>query len=571
MRSLEARHVLQDGGDTGLRLLQALHSLRHVLDRLAEPAGARFDGAHALGLCLELGDAFGDRRQLCRCAVRLGAHVGDGAARLLERPEARLHIGQTATQIDDALADGVEALILELEPLDRPLHFVTQRGQAAAELLVGPLPLLVPRGDLVRALQHVAVEGLELVDLAFELAQALGALLVLVDLGVDLPHQVVEAGHLRGDALDDFALLVERRDLLGDRVGQRLERAELAGGLGRIGGGLSQVLQRQPQRRHAGLGRGDAALDLLLPLLERMQSRGDGLAGPAQLLLPLAHAVESLSDVPHLGGQLVRVHAERLEPAAQLEEAGQVVLEGERLLEGAVQLLDLGAQPFRVFGGMGELRLGASLHSGDRFRLRVQRREHRGQPLQRLHARLQLSHHLLGVGDGLRQRGEVLGGFARRIRQRFERHPLPLHLGENRAELRGELLRRHVLPKELPRGHKFPHRRLGFRGWALEPGAPHWRPRRAGGRLPSGEQRQYRVGIPRANCRGGRDAIIGEGDATARPKVSAGHLGRNDPGGPRTTPGTKGLLRRPQGVDDVQARGPHRRQEAAHHAHHHGE
>ena len=185
------------------------------------------------------------------------------------------------------------------------------------------------------------MERLEVVDLGFELAQALRALLVLADLAVDLPHQVVEMGHLTGDALDDLALLLERRDFLGGGVGERLERAELALGLDRIGGRLLQLLERLPERGHAGFGRRDAALDLLLPFLERVEARGDRFAGAAQLLLALAHPVEPLGDLAHFGPELVRVHAKRLEPAAQLEEAGEVVLQGERLLEGAAQLLDL--------------------------------------------------------------------------------------------------------------------------------------------------------------------------------------------------------------------------------------
>src|SRR2546426_6294499 len=38
----------------------------------------------------------------------------DGAARLVERPEVRFHVGEPAPEVEDPLADGVEPLILEL-------------------------------------------------------------------------------------------------------------------------------------------------------------------------------------------------------------------------------------------------------------------------------------------------------------------------------------------------------------------------------------------------------------------------------------------------------------------------
>src|SRR2546422_386401 len=46
-------------------------------------------------------------------------------------------------------------------------------------------------------------------------------------------------------------------------------------------------------------------------------------------LLALPHPIEPLGDVAHFSSQLVRVHAQRLEPAAQLEEPGEIVLQGE--------------------------------------------------------------------------------------------------------------------------------------------------------------------------------------------------------------------------------------------------
>ena len=450
--ALEARHVLQDGRDARLRLLEPLHPVRHVLHRLAEPAGVRFDRAHALGLRLELGDGLADGCELRGRAIRTRPYVGDRAARLVERPIARLHVRQPAAQVDDALADGIESLILQLEPLHRALHLVAQRGEAAAELLIRPFRLVVPRGDQLGMLQHVAVHRLEVLHPGFQLVQRFGVFFVLADLGVDLAREIVEPGHLCGNPLYGVALLLERRDLLRDRVGERLEGAELAGSLGRIGGGLLQILEGLSQGGDPRLRRRDAGLDLLLPLLERVQPGGHRLAGATQLLLTLAHAVEALRDVADVRRQFVGVHAQRLEPAAQLEKAGEVVLQGQRLLERTAQLFDLAAQPFRVFRVGRNLRFGTPLDPGDCLGLLVQRRQHRRQPLQRLDAALQVADDFLGVGDRLGERGQILGGFPRRVGQGLERHPLPLHLRENRAEVRGELLRRRFAPEQLP-GH----------------------------------------------------------------------------------------------------------------------
>ena len=326
MRPLEARDILQRRLHCRFRLLEPRHQLGHVFDRLTQTASARLHGAHPLGLGLELRHAFRHAVELRRQGVCLRAHVSDRAARLGERPDLRLHVGQPATEIDDALPHRVEALVLKLEALYGPLDLVAQPREAAPQLLVGPLRFLVACADLLGALQHFAMERFELAHFGLELAQALRALLVLAGLGLHLAHEVVEVGHLAGGAFDDFPLLLERRHLLGDGVRERLERTELALRLGRVGRGLGQILQRLAERCHARLGRRDAALDLLLPLFEGVESRGDRFAGPAELLLAIAHPFEPLSDFAHPGPELVRIHAERLEPAPQLEEAGEVGL-----------------------------------------------------------------------------------------------------------------------------------------------------------------------------------------------------------------------------------------------------
>ena len=190
-----------------------------------------------------------------------------------------------------------------------------------------------------------------------------------------------------------------------------------------------------------------------LALLERVQPRGRGLARPPDLLLPLARPLKPLRDVPDFRAQPIRVHPQRFEPAAQLQEARQIVLQGERVLQRRTEGVDLGAQPLGVFRGRAELRLRASLDAGHGLGLLVQCGEHGRQPLQGLDARLEVGHGLLRFRDRLGELPQVLRGVARAVHQRFERDALPLHLGEDRAKFGGELLGRGLLPEYPPGGH----------------------------------------------------------------------------------------------------------------------
>ncbi len=418
---------------------------------------------HAPRLGLELPDVLADGGELGGQAVGLGVDVRDAPARFLECMKARLHVGERPAEVEDPLAHGVQPLVLQLEPLDRALHVVAQRGQAAPQFLVGLLDLLVVRADLLGLREHVRVNRLELVEPALQGAQTLGALFMLADLPVDLAHQVVEPGRLAGGAVDRLALLLQGRHLLAHVVGERLERAELPLGLCRVARDLGQLGHRLLQGAGARLGGGDATLDLLLPRFERAEPRGGSLGSAAQLLLTLAHPVEPLRDVTQLRAEAVGVHAECLEAAAQLEEACEIVLEGEGLLQRAPHLFDLGAQPLGVFRRVGQLGLRAPLHLGDGFGLLVERGQHRHEPLERLDARLQLAQHPLGLGDRLRELGEALPGLARRVRERFEGDALPLHLRQNGAKLGGQLLRRRLVTEKLPGSHMRFSRRRGAR------------------------------------------------------------------------------------------------------------
>src|SRR5439155_26614487 len=104
--------------------------------RAVQPARAGFRRAHSFGLSAKQREALGDALELRRQAVRLGADVGDAAARLLKRLKAPFHGGKRAAEIDDPLPDRVEPLVLELEALYGPLHVVAQRAEAGAQLVV---------------------------------------------------------------------------------------------------------------------------------------------------------------------------------------------------------------------------------------------------------------------------------------------------------------------------------------------------------------------------------------------------------------------------------------------------
>ena len=294
------------------------------------------------------------------------------------------------------------------------------------------------------------MQALQLGDLGLEILEALGTFFVPPNLRFDVAHQLVQLAHLRRGAFHDVALLLERRDLLGDRVGERLERDELTLGLHRFGRRGGQILERLSDAGGAGLGLGDAALRTGLPLLERAQARGDRFAGAAQLFLARAHLVEPLRHLAHRTAETVGVHAQGLEAATELEEPGDVVFQGKRLLEHAAQLVDLATELLGVFGVVRELPLGAALRLGNVFGLRVERLQDRHEPLERLDARLQLRNHFLSLGERLHQLRQMLAGFTGIGGQAFERDALALHVGENRAQVGGQLLGRGVTAEDIP-------------------------------------------------------------------------------------------------------------------------
>jgi hypothetical protein len=115
---------------------------------------------------------------------------------------------------------------------------------------------------------------------------------VPADLRIDVAHQLVELANLAGRTLDDVALRLERRDFCGHAVGQRLERRQLPFGLDGFGCCRREVLERLADRSRARLGLRDAALHVLLAVLERAHARSDCVARLAQLFLTRAHLVK---------------------------------------------------------------------------------------------------------------------------------------------------------------------------------------------------------------------------------------------------------------------------------------
>ncbi len=164
--------------------------------------------------------------------------------------------------------------------------------------------------------------------------------------------------------------------------------------------------------------------------------------------------VRSLSDCPSAETRAsVAATPPGLEPAAELQESGEVVFQREGLLQRGAQLVDLAPQLLRFVRRLGELCLGATLAFRDRFGLFVECGEDGNEPLERFDAALELAHDFLRFRDRLGELRQVLRGVPRRVRKPFEGHAFPLDLGQDGAELSGELLRRNVAPKELPAGH----------------------------------------------------------------------------------------------------------------------
>ena len=122
-------------------------------------------------------------------------------------------------------------------------------------LLRAGLQLLVP-GD------HLGLRRLHLGDLGLDRAEPADLLLLPPEPGVELAVQPGELGDLGGGPVHRLALLLQRRGLLGELVGQRLEHGELVLDVGNGLGGLVERLQR--------------ALDALHPADHVVQPAGGG-------------------------------------------------------------------------------------------------------------------------------------------------------------------------------------------------------------------------------------------------------------------------------------------------------
>src|SRR2546422_9912672 len=68
---------------------------------------------------------------------------------------------ERTAQIQDALPDGVEPLVLELEALDGPLDLIAQPVQASVQLLIRLRDLVVTHAHFSRPRQQIAVERLQ--------------------------------------------------------------------------------------------------------------------------------------------------------------------------------------------------------------------------------------------------------------------------------------------------------------------------------------------------------------------------------------------------------------------------
>src|SRR5207247_6870430 len=111
--------------------------------------------------------------EMLRESVGLAPDVPHSAARFVQRATAGLHVRERTAQIQDALADGVEPLVLELEALDGPLDLIAQPVQSSVELLIRLRDLVVPHAHLSRPRKQIAVERLQVGDTGLERAQTL--------------------------------------------------------------------------------------------------------------------------------------------------------------------------------------------------------------------------------------------------------------------------------------------------------------------------------------------------------------------------------------------------------------
>ena len=321
-----------------------------------------------------------------------------------------LEIGERAAQVRDPLVHRVQPALLDVEAVQAPLVLVLDAGEPGhllrAVLLGGLLgrshfagPRLDPPDQLLQVLQRV----LGLLDV-------LGFLLELLRPCVQVPDLVVEPGELRGRAIRHFPLLLENAGLVGDMIGQRIERLDVLLRPGRQLLHLGQVGERH-------LVAGDLGSRFLHVVLDAQRLF-------AQLGDPAHRLVLRALEVVLLVAGVIHVVAIGEELAAQVVELAAHLRDRPAGGHGRLQLVpDLGG---RSHGFLETLRhrhdvgyIGVGL--GDlAFDVRVvllRRRRPLGQLLQPFRQRVQLPG---TVFDLLHAGGDLFGPIRDRVERRVQ-------------------------------------------------------------------------------------------------------------------------------------------------------
>jgi hypothetical protein len=464
-RGLDRRPRVLDAGHLGARVARGAVHLVEVAPQALHAAQVLVHAHDVLGQRLKVS---GDRGGL---RLQLAGELGRFAQRLV----AVLEVVERAAQVRDPLAHRLEATALEVEALDRLLHLLLHRREVLAR---GARPLVgaaLELGDLARVLEHVLVQRAQGRDLILHRAQDRLVVLLLADARVDLTHRAVELVGLADRALDGLALCLERRALLRHDVAERLERLHLAADV--VDGVLDAV-----HGADGLLDAGDAPLLVLHVAAVLLAAPVQRLHLGHRHLVRVEHAIVLLAQARHLLTGRIDLVADRLGVAAQqlerlldLEERLEPVLERDRDVHLAAQLLEDGANALAFLNRARDLGLGLLLSLRQVLGALVEREQLRRQLGHRLETLLQAREavdQLVHVGADLDDRfADLLDAFDRGVGaldHGIVALSLALELGENPAHLFGDFTVLRAVPEQTLEDC---HRSLPCRG-ADRPG-PH--------------------------------------------------------------------------------------------------
>ena len=267
-------------------------------------------------------------------------------------------------QVADPLAHGMEPAVLELEALAALPHLLAQVGQRLTGGLLRRLRLLLGRLQLLVARHDLHVQRLHVRDLRLDRAEAPDLLLLAPEPGVELAVHDGELADLAGRPIHRLALLLERRGLLRQVVGERLEHGELVLDAGDGLGGLGQRVERALDGLQPAAGLVQPAERGLVLLVDRLEP-GGGLAVGAQGVVVLgADPADPLGHLGDLAPQRLGLAPERRDRTLHAQHALDVLPELQRAFDLVAEVAHSALDPVHLLTGARQP-LGLPLRLGE--------------------------------------------------------------------------------------------------------------------------------------------------------------------------------------------------------------